>query len=83
MDKAFFPFEPRCGAKKRGYLSLPLAASKRASPLGSASMLPLLSSPFYAFFLSSLLSLRSRFLSDARGLLHIPSNLVVQYFGHF
>ena len=33
---------------------------------GSASMLPLLSSPFYAFFLSSLLSLRSRFLSDAR-----------------
>jgi hypothetical protein len=32
-------------------------------------MLPLLSSPFYAFFLSSLLSLRSRFLSDARGLL--------------
>src|SRR5215831_16999707 len=29
-------------------------------------MLPLLSSPFYAFFLSSLLSLRSRFLSDAR-----------------
>jgi hypothetical protein len=34
--------------------------------LGSASMLPLLSSPFYAFFLSSILSLRSRFLSDAR-----------------
>ncbi len=33
---------------------------------GSASMLPLLASPFYAFFLSSLLSLRSRFLSDAR-----------------
>jgi len=29
-------------------------------------MLPLLSSPFYAFFLSSLLSLRSRLLSDAR-----------------
>src|SRR5215813_5577212 len=32
-------------------------------------MLPLLSSPFYAFFLSSTLSLRSRFLSDARVLL--------------
>jgi hypothetical protein len=32
-------------------------------------MLPLLSSPFYAFFLSSILSLRSRFLSDARVLL--------------
>src|SRR5215510_8676494 len=32
-------------------------------------MLPLLSSPFYAFFLSSLLSLRSRCLSDARVLL--------------
>ena len=29
-------------------------------------MLPLLSSSFYAFFLSSRLSLRSRFLSDAR-----------------
>ena len=34
--------------------------------MGSASMLPLLSSPFYAFFLSSILSLRSRCLSDAR-----------------
>src|SRR5215470_13914301 len=32
-------------------------------------MLPLLSSPFYAFFLSSTLSLWSRFLSDARVLL--------------
>ena len=32
-------------------------------------MLPLLSSPFYAFFLSSSLSLRSRFLSDAHVLL--------------
>ena len=32
-------------------------------------MWPLLSSSFYAFFLSSLLSLRSRFLSDARVLL--------------
>ena len=37
--------------------------------MGSASMLPLLSSPFYAFFLSSILSLRSRFLADARVLL--------------
>lgn len=37
--------------------------------MGSASMLPLLSSPFYAFFLSSILSLRNRFLSDARVLL--------------
>ena len=36
---------------------------------GSASMLPLLSSSVYAFFLSSLLSLRSCFLSDARVLL--------------
>ena len=32
-------------------------------------MLPLLSSPFYAFFLSSILSLRSRFLLGARVLL--------------
>jgi hypothetical protein len=39
------------------------------SAVGSASMLPLLSSPFYAFFLSSILSLRSGFLSDARVLL--------------
>jgi hypothetical protein len=32
-------------------------------------MLPLLSSSFYAFFLSSIVSVRSRFLSDARVLL--------------
>ena len=44
-------------------------ANRTGANVGSASMLPLLSSPFYAFFLSSLLSLRSRFLSDARVLL--------------
>src|SRR5215468_3679865 len=44
-------------------------ATEERKLLGSASMLPLLSSPFYASFLSSIFSLRSRFLSDARVLL--------------
>ena len=48
------------------YLCQNTVCVKGSFLLGSASMLPLLSSPFYAFFLSSLLSLRSRFLSDAR-----------------
>jgi hypothetical protein len=47
----------------------PFVSVRGGTIIGSASMLPLLSSSFYAFFLSSLLSLRSRFLSDARVLL--------------
>jgi hypothetical protein len=42
------------------------ALSPEVILMGSASMLPLLASPFYALCLSSLLALRSRLLSDAR-----------------